>query len=369
MQELLNKVDADRSGDLSFEEFKKLFGAARLRAVFEKIDADGSGSISTAEMVAALKLLGVRATRCEASRMMAAVDRNNDEQISWQEFYAAFELVPLASLQAVASRWASMGGVDVGSDLAPMLPNPELEVWQTATAGGCAGIASRTCTAPLERVKLAAQTRSMDGSMVSALRQIYQHEGLRGLFRGNLTNCLRVLPAGAITLTTYLNLLKLTPADGTIDAMEPVYRILCAGTAAAIGNTITYPLDVIRARITLSPSTQGGPHFDRILPAFRSIYREAGGQGFFKGLRPTLMAVVPFVAVQQTTVDLTKTLASDLGAVPTPPVLILCGASAGLLAQTVTYPLDIIRRRMQLGAARAASLHKLLALRSLAMRT
>jgi solute carrier family 25 phosphate transporter 23/24/25/41 len=348
VQELLRKVDADESGSLSLAEFERLFSAARLRTVFEQIDADGSGSISQDEMVAALGLLGVRATKREAKRMVQLVDRNNDSLISWEEFHAAFQLVPLASLQAVANKWASMGAVDVGSDLAPLLPNPDLHLWQTATAGGCAGMASRTFTAPLERVKLAAQTRSLDGSMASALKRIYQQEGMRGLFRGNLANCIRVLPTGAITLTTYLNLLKLTPADAKIDAMEPVYRILCAGTAAAVGNVLTYPLDLVRARITLT--AKGGPAYDGILPAFRHIHREAGVKGFYKGLRPTLLAVVPFVAVQQTTVDLTKALASDLGSPPTPPVLMACGASAGLLAQTVVYPLDILRRRMQLGA-------------------
>jgi Ca2+-binding EF-hand superfamily protein len=47
VQALLDKVDADKSGDLNLSEFGKLFDVARLKAVFEKIDADGSGNIST----------------------------------------------------------------------------------------------------------------------------------------------------------------------------------------------------------------------------------------------------------------------------------------------------------------------------------
>ncbi len=349
LKELLEKVDADRSGDLSHSEFRTLFEAARLRAVFEKIDVDGSGQISQQEMVRALGALGIRATRSEAAQMVKAVDRDNNEEISWPEFYAAFQLVPLASLQSVANKWSALAMVDAGSDLAPLLPNPDLKIWQTVVAGGCAGVMSRSITAPLERVRLAAQTGNMEGgSMGTVLGRIYAKEGVRGLFRGNLANCIRVFPTGAITLTTYLNLLKLTPADKHMDAMEPVYRVMCAGTAAAVGNTLTYPLDVVRARMTLVGA--GGARYSGIMDALRCIHVQEGIKGLYKGIRPTLIAVVPFVAVQQTTVDVTKGLAAEAGwSPPTPPLLMMCGATAGLLAQTIVYPLDVLRRRMQLG--------------------
>jgi solute carrier family 25 phosphate transporter 23/24/25/41 len=298
--------------------------------------------------VQALGQLGVRSTRGQAARMIRSIDRNNDDQISWEEFHAAFELVPLASLQAVANAWSSLSQLDIGSDLSPLLPNPDLKIWQTVIAGGCAGVMSRSVTAPLERIRLAAQTGTLHGSMASAFARIYQQEGLRGLFRGNAANCLRVFPTGGITLTTYLSLLKLTPADGKMDAMEPVYRVMCAGVAAAVGNTMTYPLDVVRARMTLP--TAGGPKYEHILASFRSIRATEGIKGLYRGIHPTLLAVVPFVAIQQTTVDTTKGLAAEMGwTPPTAPLLMMCGASAGLLAQTVVYPLDVLRRRMQLG--------------------
>ena len=42
--------------------------------------------------------------------------------------------------------------------------------------------------------------------------------------------------------------------------------------------------------------------------------------GFYKGLRPTLVAVPPFVALQQTSVDLSKNLLLAHGYTPSPPV-------------------------------------------------
>ena len=217
MRELLAKIDAERSGDLwEFVEFKTLFEAARLRRVFDAIDSDGSGSISTSEMKNALKMLGVRATRADADRMIRAIDHDHDNTVSWGEFYAAFQAVPVASLQAIVSKWTALSQVDAGSDLAPLLPHSDLTAWQTVVAGGCAGVASRTATAPLERIKLAAQTGNLRGGIAAALRQIYAQEGVRGLFRGNLANCLRVFPTGGITLTAYLSFLKLTPADRSV---------------------------------------------------------------------------------------------------------------------------------------------------------
>ena len=66
--------------------------------------------------------------------------------------------------------------------------------------------------------------------------RILSKEGVKGLFVGNFANCLRVFPTGAITCTLYINLLKLTPADDVVDAMEPVWRGACALVAASVRN-------------------------------------------------------------------------------------------------------------------------------------
>jgi Ca2+-binding EF-hand superfamily protein len=172
---LLAKADLDRSGKLSLQEVGVLFDAAKLAQVFEEIDADHSGAIHASELSSALEKLGhgnlahnPRAIRT----LLAKVDSSGDGLISLDEFEAFFQFVPNASLEAVAEQLLCVAPLDVGTDLAPPLPPPDrnnnkpgtsslLPVWECLLFGGVAGVASRTLTAPLERVKIQAQVTSL----------------------------------------------------------------------------------------------------------------------------------------------------------------------------------------------------------------
>ena len=69
-----------------------------------------------------------------------------------------------------------------------------------------------------------------------------------------------------------------------------------------------------------------------------------------------------FVAVQNTTIDLAKAYAGENGYAPSPPVLMASGALAGVAAQSVVYPLDVLRRRVQVdGGGAIATLRAIVA--------
>ena len=73
-------------------------------------------------------------------------------------------------------------------------------------AGGVAGIVSRTTVAPIERVKILLQVQSLSArgdaprhsSILGSLRTIVRADGVRGLWKGNTANCVRVFPSSAI---------------------------------------------------------------------------------------------------------------------------------------------------------------------------
>ena len=112
----------------------------------------------------------------------------------------------------------------------------------------------------------------------------------------------------------------------------------------------TYPLDLIRTRLSSLESVRG--QYNGIVSAFRVITKKEGLRGLYRGLFATSLGVIPYNAIQFNTYALMKMFVAgereleELTVVET----LTCGAVAGATAQTITYPLDVIRRRMQMTA-------------------
>lgn len=342
------KVAGPDASSLTFEQFEQLFSTSRLLDAFNQYDIDKSGTITHDEIHKAMRSLGYKMSKAQCLAMVHKVDTDGDKEISFAEFEQFFQNVPMASMDELAAFWASSCIVtDCGSDMAPTVPGCGLLWWQTVLAGGCAGVLSRTLTAPLEKIKITAQTGTNGGrTLIRELQAVFASQGLKGLFAGNLTNCIRVFPTAGITCTVYLNLLSLTPADKEVDVMEPVYRMVCAGTAALFANLITYPLDLIRTRITVANGSG-------LRDIVSGIYSQGGIKSFYGGIKPTLAAVVPFIAMQNASIDVLRDTAMENSYEPTPAVLFSVGCASGIAAQLLVYPLDVVRRRMQMGAAHA----------------
>ncbi|XP_022858793.1 mitochondrial adenine nucleotide transporter ADNT1-like isoform X2 [Olea europaea var. sylvestris] len=66
---------------------------------------------------------------------------------------------------------------------------------------------SRTAVAPLERLKILLQVQNPHNikynGTVQGLKYIWRTEGFRGLFKGNGTNCARIVPNSAVKFFSY----------------------------------------------------------------------------------------------------------------------------------------------------------------------
>ena len=129
-----------------------------------------------------------------------------------------------------------------------------------------------------------------------------------------------------------------------------------------IACALTYPLDLVRTRLAAQTTTR---HYDGLVNALFVIGRDEGARGLYRGLAPTLTGVGPNLAINFAAYETFRRLASEHASaanalndgsfvLPAWATSLLCGASAAVVSATATYPLDLVRRRLQMvkGGAR-----------------
>ena len=126
-----------------------------------------------------------------------------------------------------------------------------------------------------------------------------------------------------------------------------------AGAAAGVTSTVTcFPLEVLRTRLACSSE------YRNLVHAAVDISRKEGPRAFFGGLGPSLAGVIPYAGANLGMYDGMRwayTRATGEERVPKEAALII-GAVAGVSAATFTFPLEVVRRRMMMGAKYANTL-------------
>ncbi|XP_010137013.1 PREDICTED: graves disease carrier protein [Buceros rhinoceros silvestris] len=231
-------------------------------------------------------------------------------------------------------------------------------------SGGVAGCCAKTTTAPLDRVKILLQAHNHHYKhlgVFSTLCAVPKKEGYLGLYKGNGAMMIRIFPYGAIQFMAFDQYKKIIKKQLGISGH--VHRLMAGSMAGITAVICTYPLDMVRVRLAFQ--VKGEHKYMGIIHAFKMIYTKEGGfSGFYRGLMPTIVGMAPYAGFSFFTFGTLKSIglaqAPNLLGRPSldnPDVLVLkthvnllCGGIAGAIAQTISYPLDVTRRRMQLGA-------------------
>lgn len=82
------------------------------------------------------------------------------------------------------------------------------------------------------------------------IKRTYRKEGFTGLYRGNTATLARIIPYSACQFAAFEQIRKLLNVDG---AEDPHFRRFLAGSLAGItSQSVTYPLDLARARMAIT---------------------------------------------------------------------------------------------------------------------
>lgn len=238
---------------------------------------------------------------------------------------------------------------EIKESFEPQLSNTKI-VLTSLLAGAVAGALAKTTIAPLDRTKINFQVANKKYSTKAAFRFIgetYRKDGFISLWRGNSATMARIIPYAAIQFTSHEQWKRILHVDtGKEEEHKESRRFLAGSLAGITSQTMTYPLDLARARMAVTDKEK----YNSLIQVFVSIWKEEGPYAFYKGYIPTILGVIPYAGVSFYTYGtLQNWIIYQFGTTNAFSNLI-CGAVAGMLGQSSSYPLDIVRRRMQTSA-------------------
>lgn len=94
----------------------------------------------------------------QIDKLLAHLDKNNSLQIDWREWRDFFRFAPHDRFEEALRHWRQETFVDYADQSIPadftVKEKQSGLWWRSLVAGGVAGAISRTCTAPLDRVRI-----------------------------------------------------------------------------------------------------------------------------------------------------------------------------------------------------------------------
>lgn len=186
---------------------------------------------------------------------------------------------------------ANVKGVDIS----------DLGASERLAAGGLAGAVAQTAIYPMDLVKTRLQTCACEGGKVPRLgqlsRDILMQEGPRAFYRGLIPSLLGIIPYAGIDLAAYETLKDMSRAYILKDSEPgPLIQLGCGTISGAVGATCVYPLQVIRTRMQ-AQSTHSNGAYKGMSDVFWRTFQHEGLSGFYKGIFPNLLKVVPSASI------------------------------------------------------------------------
>ncbi|KAJ3018519.1 mitochondrial thiamine pyrophosphate transporter [Thoreauomyces humboldtii] len=239
----------------------------------------------------------------------------------------------------------------------PPLKKAKLAPWKNALSGATAGVISRFVISPLDVIKIRFQlqtdlvglkgrvnaSQSKYSGVIQAFGRIIREEGVRGLWKGNLSAEYLYLTYGAVQFYSYYEFETLVKrANASVDNVLPT-EMLAGALAGSTATLATYPFDLLRTRFAV----QGvdGP-YTGLVQAVRQITATEGIRGFYRGVWPSVLQMMPQMGIVFACYGAFKRALDGVQMHGTSNFV--SGGLAGMIGKAAVMPFDVVRKRLQI---------------------
>lgn len=208
--------------------------------------------------------------------------------------------------------------------------------WHSALSGCAAGAGARLVVAPLDLLRIRLQVQP-NKTIMTHIQRVSSECGITGFFRGNVPATYLWMGYSAIQFAAYARVSEVVNPYASKGSTAFISGALAGVTATLI----TYPLDVCRTSFAGRLLSDGAP--ETMLTFARNMYSRQGLQGFFAGIAPGLYGIVPYMGFNFL---IYETLVGEKTAINAG----MAGAVAGASSKLLVYPLDTVKKRLQVQA-------------------
>jgi len=235
-----------------------------------------------------------------------------------------------------------------------------LSFYENFMLSGFSAVTSKTCAAPIERVKLMIQNQD---EMIKAGRlsepykgigdcfgRVMKEEGVGAFWRGNFTNCLRYFPTQALNFAFKPEFKRMFKPAKTDSYMVTTSKNIAAGGCAGFCSLcFVFSLDYARTRLSAdnkSAGKGGERQFKGLFDVYKKTFAADGIRGLYRGFVLSSVGIFIYRGLYFGIYDTVKPLflGSDAGFL----VSFALGFGVTNVASFLAYPIDTIRRRMMM---------------------
>ncbi len=236
--------------------------------------------------------------------------------------------------------------------------------YNAAMAGLMSGVLTRSVVQPLDVFKIRyqlqteAQSKAKYQSIGQAVKTVLKEEGISALWKGHMAAqylsavymMAQFYGVDVFTRQVYTWFPKLNESG-----YSRTFVVSFGGLAGAtFATTVSFPMDVVRTRVVAQSTTNlSDPkalYYKSTPNAILTIVKREGFFGLYKGYLPQLLSMGPTSAIQFACYSTFTELYYYYLKNKTELTIFekfQCGAMSGAVGKTVVYPLDTIRKRLQ----------------------